>query len=200
MLWIFQAILQLIFSIIAYITNPIIVLFGNREGKLPTIFKWWETPDNPLDVEWYVKTTAPSWARYDFDKHYVSHEGDTSLVMVPRWVTCIDSHFTIKERIQRYVCRVGWLSRNTAYGFAYYVNGRDFVGANQIVLRADSGGDWLSYLRGGNILIGTWSLYIDKQWCKWFWIRIYAGWKLKGKYQGFKDRSMIALCFWPFRR
>ena len=199
MIWIIDFIITLLFSAFAFLTSPIVILFSNKEGELPKIFNWWKTPDNPLDVEWHVKTTVPECIRYDFDKHYISYQGDTSLVMVPRWVVCINPHFTFKERIQRYFCRLFWLSRNTAYGFAWYVMGRQFIGANQVIIHDDTDTNWLSYLPG-NVFTRTWSYWRYVKWCPWFYLRLYVGWKMKGKVNIKEDRAMIAICINPFRR
>lgn len=70
--WLMYVILDVLFTIVCYFTNPIVVLFANREGNLPSIFKWWQTYDNTLDVEWMItEGIVPKIFRYDYKKHYL---------------------------------------------------------------------------------------------------------------------------------
>lgn len=41
----------------------------------------------------------------------------------------------------------------------------------------------------------TWSIFYKKKYCKWFYLRIYLGWKFKGT----AGQSMIAFHINPFR-
>ena len=69
--YLLYCILEIIFTIIAYLTNPIVVLFANEVGELPDIFRWWANWDDGLDVEWMVtEHEVPHWAEYDFNRHY----------------------------------------------------------------------------------------------------------------------------------
>ena len=69
--WLIFAILDLLWTIICYLTNPIIVLFATETGELPSIMYWWANWDDGLDVRWMVyEHCVPSWAEYDFDRHY----------------------------------------------------------------------------------------------------------------------------------
>lgn len=121
MLWIIEAAASFLFMLIAYITNPIVVLFADEKGDLPRIFKWWQTYDNCLDIEWMISEGhVPKIFRYDFNKHYVYHLENKKNGLIPGYVDVIDSNFTIKERIQRYFCRLAWLYRNTGYGFCVF--------------------------------------------------------------------------------
>ena len=44
----------------------------------------------------------------------------------------------------------------------------------------------------------TFRFYYTKQWCKWFYIRIYLGWKVTNTSSKY-SRAMTALFFNPFR-
>lgn len=128
-LWFFYCILDVIFNIVCYITNPIVLLFADELGNLPTIFKWWENWDDHMDVDWMVyEHHVPRFAEYDFNKHYKYHNEYEAKKLIGEYrgyVDLIDPNFTMKERFQRYVCRLWWLWRNNAYGFSYYVTGID---------------------------------------------------------------------------
>lgn len=204
MTWILYAILTIISMIVAYITNPIVVLFADEKGNLPHCLRWWQTYDNCLDVGWMISEGhVPKLFRYDFDKHYVYHLEDKSYGLKPGYVDILDPNFTTKEKIQRYFCRLAWLYRNTAYGFAYEVLGREYTPKENVVLKKYGGGidaEWISYIDDNHETIDkTWSFYLTKPWCKYFYLRIYAGWKLKGCTNGPRSKAMVACHFNPFR-
>lgn len=203
MRWIFQAIAELLAMVIAYLTNWFVVFFADEYGNLPKCFKLWQTYDNPLDIDWMIyEGCVPKFARYDFNKHYVYHmEVKTPNSMTPGYVDLIDPDFTIIERIQRYVCRVCWLYRNSNYGFSYYINGRTVNGEENVIIKSINelnNEQWISYVPG-NIWNCTWSLFYCKQYCKWFRFRLYLGWKLKGVRSG-TQVHMLALSINPVKR
>lgn len=197
MYWLCCAILNILFSVFAFITNPIVILFADEHGNLPRWLRWWQTYDNCLDVGWMVTGNhVPKIFRYDFNKHYVYHlEDKTDGRLIPGYVDIIDPNFTVKERIQRYFCRLAWLIRNNAYGFSYEVLGVDFDPKYNIV-QTDTGSgvnrEWKSYVLDKP---GIWSWFLTKPWCKTFYVRIYFGWKLKGLRGGQPQRAMIACHF-----
>lgn len=204
MKWILQAVLEVLATIIAYITNWFVVFFADECGQLPKRLKWWQTYDNPLDVEWMItEGVVPKFARYDFKKHYEYHyedKGDD--YMKPGYVKLLDPDFTLWERFQRYVCRLWWIYRNSNYGFSYYVNGRTVDGKDNIILldiNEPNNRQFKSVVKGGSWWSATWCYYYEKPYCKWFKLRVYLGWKLKSVYAG-KQRHMLALFFSPFRK
>ena len=204
MTWILYALLAFISMLVAYVTNPIVVLFADEKGELPYRLRWWQTYDNCLDIDWMIyEGIVPKIFRYDFNKHYIYHMEDKSYGLKPGYVDIIDPNFTTKEKIQRYFCRLLWLYRNTAYGFAYEVLGREYTPKDNVVLKNHNNSDgniWLSYINDDRSKFDkTWSLFVFKPWCKYFNIRIYAGWKLKGCVSGPRDKAMIAFHINPFR-
>ena len=52
--WIVFAIIDVLFNIICYITNPFVLLFADELGNLPRIFLWWSNWDDHLDVDWMI--------------------------------------------------------------------------------------------------------------------------------------------------
>ena len=205
MLYVVHALLELIFMLICVVTNPIVCLFANEVGQLPAVFKLWQTHDNPLDIEWMVTDDGcvPDCFKYDFKRHYIYHyENTTNGVLTPGYVELIDPTFTLTERLKRYGCRLSWLYRNCNYGFSYYINGRDYNGKDNVIVRSSgiktNNELWISYIKGGNILTATWSLCLVHQYCKWFCIRIYIGWKLVNCTEPYDTRAMLAFHFNPF--
>ena len=204
MKWILQAMLEVIATIIAYLTNWFVVFFADECGQLPKCLKWWQTYDNPLDVEWMVtEGVVPKFARYDFKRHYEYHyEDKDDDYMKPGYVKLLDPNFTLWERFQRYVCRLYWIYRNSNYGFSYYVNGR-IVDAEKQIIKEDVNTEntriFKSIVKGGSWWSATWCYYYEKPYCKWFKLRVYLGWKLKSVYAG-RQRHMLALFFSPFRK
>ena len=120
--WLIDFPLALILTIMCYITNPIIVLFCDDDNELHGFLKNWQTHDNsccPSDV----KKNLPSFLTSFWDKHYVETYGtdeETARYNCTRWFTpCCDYNFTFWEKVQRYICRVAWLTRNCGYTFMW---------------------------------------------------------------------------------
>jgi hypothetical protein len=119
--------LSILVSLLCYVTNPIVLLFCNEAGELPRLLKYWQTWDdscNPSDIKNFV----PKFLLFDWDKHYEEYRSTTpELELLGRdrcYCRVINGDFTTKERIQRYFCRLLWLTRNCAYGWAFYVFGK----------------------------------------------------------------------------
>lgn len=129
-LWFLYLPFSLLFTAFCCLTNPIVVLFCDKNGELHGLWHLWQTWDNscnPSDVTEHKQ--LPAFLLYDWEKHYVEYEDITrywETVRRPRWYTqCINDEWTLWERFQRYVCRVYWLTRNCSYGFAFYILGAD---------------------------------------------------------------------------
>lgn len=200
--WIFYIAINIVFDLVCYLTNWLVVLFADEYGNLPKCLRWWQTYDNCLDVGWMISEgVVPKCFRYDFGKHYVYYpEFKEAGLLIPGSVKIIDPNFTLKERVQRYFCRVLWLYRNNGYGFAYEVCGRDYdrydIKVYQNYERSQQDACYMGVVQDGrSFLTQTWSFYYCKKYCKWFYIRIYLGWKIKG----LSGRAMIAWHINPFR-
>lgn len=182
MLWFIFYPMNLMLSILCYLTNWLAVLFADERGELHGSWLYWQTWDDSLDVEWFVKETVPKIFRYDFDKHYVStREAPEYLKPLGRdkgAVKCINNEFTLKERIQRYFCRVLWLYRNNGYGFAFYWFGNGCAGNLLTTIKFKYG--MLVYDRF-NPFYGAWKLS-----GKIGWLEFLAGWKLAVESSDFK--------------
>lgn len=124
--WLLYLIPSLLSTVLCYLTNWFVVLFADINGELPGFLHLWQTWDDSLNPEFSVEC-APKFLRYDWQKHYREYKDTTQYlrsVNRDRWfATCINDKWTLWERFQRYACRVLWLMRNNAYGFAFYLLG-----------------------------------------------------------------------------
>ena len=89
-------ILDLTINLVGFTINPILPIFADSEGNLPTWLRWFQTYDSTLDGQEPRFIDATSWLRTDG---------------------------VAKNFICTYVLRVMWLYRNNAYGFAYSILG-----------------------------------------------------------------------------
>ena len=80
-------------NLTGYCINPILPIFADNEGNLPSWLRWFQTYDDTLDGKEPRFIESTSWLRGS------------------------------KNCICTYVLRVMWLYRNNAYGFAYSVLG-----------------------------------------------------------------------------
>ena len=125
-LWFIYFLLSVVFMILCYVTNPIVVFFADENGELPNLLKYWQTWDNSVFCVDSVEC-APKFLQYDWARHYREYyDSDKYLESVNRkrwYCVCIDHDFSVWERIQRYCCGTLWLTRNCSYGFAFYLLG-----------------------------------------------------------------------------
>ena len=124
--WLLYLPLSLLTTVLCYLTNWFVVLFADRDGELHGLFHLWQTWDDSCNPEFSIEC-APKFLRYDWSKHYREYKDTTQYlrsVNRDRWyATCINDNWTLWERFQRHACRVLWLMRNNAYGFAFYLLG-----------------------------------------------------------------------------
>ena len=84
-------------NLIGYCINPFLPLFADSEGNLPSNMRWFQTYDSTLDGTEPRFIDATSWLR--------------------------DDQGAPKNALCKFLCRVCWLYRNNAYGFAYSILG-----------------------------------------------------------------------------
>ena len=89
-------ILDLTINLVGFTINPILPIFADSDGNLPTWLRWFQTYDDTLDGKEPRFIESTSWLRTDG---------------------------VAKNFICTYVLRVMWLYRNNAYGFAYSILG-----------------------------------------------------------------------------
>ena len=191
--WALLAVLDILFNIICYITNPIVLLFADEVGNLPAIFLWWENWDDHLDVEWMVtEHHVPAFAEYDFCRHYKYYsewEAEQTIGEHRGYVELLDPDFTLKERFQRYVCRLAWLYRNCGYGFSYYVTG---ITVNEADIRKTvDETDYIYYETNDAFCLK----YDRPSFSKYHW-EIFLGWKCQNVTG--VERCMLAFRINPF--
>lgn len=191
--------LNIIVSLLCYLTNPVACLFADDVGDLPGIWKYWQTWDDSLDVEFFVKQKAPSFLRYDFDAHYISgRESTPELAAVGRDRGCVflkpGTSFTMKERIQRYCCRVLWLTRNCAYGFGFYFFGRPSRGTDIVIKHCIDTADRkfvFAYDGSKSVWTRPWILAVDVPIVGRLRTDIFIGWKMD--YHNTTSQSRMAM-------
>lgn len=117
--------IMLLVMVFCYITNPIVVLFCDECGELHGFWHLWQTWDDTCDAEDWCTDYSPKWMRYNYYEKYTVHR-----LLDPktnRYIKSVSLNpgatFTKKERFLRYLNRVAWLTRNCAYGWAFYVFG-----------------------------------------------------------------------------
>ena len=192
--WFLLAIVDLLFNAICYITNPIVLLFADELGNLPKIFLWWANWDDHLDVDWMIyEHHVPKWAEYDFNKHYhYVNEWDAEKTIGEHrgYVILLDGNFTLKERFQRYICRLTWMYRNCAYGFSYYVTG---VTVNEAdIVKVINEKRYIYFVTNY-----AWVFKYDRPSYKNHHWKIFLGWKMQDVHG--KQRCMLAFCVNPWK-
>lgn len=178
MRWFLYAPLQLLIMIICYITNPIVVLFADKDGELHGFLRKWQPFDDSCDSEDCVTKYVPKWIRYDFYKYYrAEKQYDPNYGRVMKKSINI-AQLSLIDKLKRYCCRLFWLSRNCAYGFALDWFGATINPDDVIVIDSYKKGEFER-----NILVTRdlkyWKVYntmrILNTNYRW---RIYLGWKI----------------------
>lgn len=115
---------QLFCMLICYLTNPLVVLFANKEGELPKALRLWQTWDSSLENRQYVLYDCPKWLSYDFDEYYAVY---ASPIGYGRYKKVVRRKKPFPKRLwlKHYLNRVFWIYRNCGYGFAFYLFGVD---------------------------------------------------------------------------
>lgn len=214
LLYILYCIVDVLFNIIAYLTNPFVLLFADDLGNLPSVFKWWANWDDHVDVDWMVYGHhVPKFAEYDFNRHYKYYDEWQAESIIGKhkgFVVLLDDNFTLKERFQRYVCRLVWLYRNCAYGFSYHVTGREINGAdveevtNTKTCYFGRYKHWLTYEPFCYYVMRSWNT-CDVSWLRWtginhkFYLKLFFGWKFQRIKSTERQRAMLALFAYPFK-
>ena len=202
MIWLLYFPLMMIIMVVCYITNPIVVLFSNEEGELPGFLKYWQTWDDSLDSMFFMTEVVPkSFPILDYNwankyEHYQDKE------TLKEYNKIIDKSrlkpgavFSIKERIQRYFCRTLWLTRNCAYGFAYYMfnvsgNIKDLHIEEENIDK--TGEKRFAYDPTQSILVRPWTYKFYTHIFGNFYISGYLGWKIPLWQKNGKYNAMIA--------
>jgi hypothetical protein len=180
-----------------------VLLFCDEAGELPGFLSMWQTHDDSCNPE-FIMDKVPKFLQYDWKKHYREYQDttpDLEAVGRDRWFCeIIDPNFTLKERIQRYFCRVIWLTRNCSYGFSFWFLGKAVDTKNIVtykeVTELDGTKLEILYDKSESILTRAWKLksnrWIIKDVIRW---EVFCGWKLSD--EPGMHQAMIAnrICF-----
>ncbi|MBQ8132405.1 MAG: hypothetical protein IJ193_07940 [Bacilli bacterium] len=217
-IWALNLVLDILFNIICWVTNPIVCLFADEYGELPKCLRYWQTYDNTLDIEWMISEYhVPKFAEYDFNKHYHYIDEWKAEEITGKhkgYVELLDPNFTLKEKFQRYVCRLCWMYRNCGYGFSYEITGKDIDGSKVIEEVND-------HTKGHRVYWGHYDKWLttepfcyyamirwnpkDISWLKWtnvnipFTCKIFFGWKFQDIKLNENRKCMLAFFLWPFK-
>ena len=199
MIWLLYVPLNIICMVMCYLTNWFVCLFCDEKGDLPEIFSLWQTWDDSCDPRFYVMEKAPKFLRYDYDRHYEEYEyapPELAKVGCTRFgVKIKDPNFTFKEKVQRYCCRVGWLTRNCAYGFAFWGFGRQVDCKDMKLVNYKFDGDHVyrfGYDPTQSIFTRVWTLQRETHIAGRVYWNNYLGWKFHSFGETGKKQCMIA--------
>ena len=137
MIWFLYVPVAILTYIFCLITNPIVILFCDENGELDGFLRLWKTWDDSCDSMFFMDNVCPKFLDYDYHTYYehsIRINEDNREVHVS---TFKGLPFSITKRIQRYFCRLWWLTRNCAYGFAYEWLSKDLVGTDGHYLYQD---------------------------------------------------------------
>lgn len=182
--------IQILTMLLGYLTNWIVVLFANEDGELKGIFKLWQTWDDSIDNKEFIRDTMPKIFKYDYDKYNIEYQGLLPQYGRKRWYTKNIRRLPLKDKIKRYFCRVGWLNRNCAYGFAFYLLGT-WVDNHHMVYR-DLDGQYYGHERSWRWLLDkpfVWKS--EKRINKYLVWNCFIGWKVSRTTER-RHRAMIA--------
>lgn len=148
---------------------PIAVLFASEDGWLPRWLWWFQTPDNSLD-------------------------GDGGWKELHRWWK--DDADVETNKFKRYINRVLWLYRNSAYGFAIDVMGArieegfkfEIEGSPKVSNRPLYEGSVFRKVTNPSGSV-YWQWYYVKAWSETRCLRINLGWKLWGDLKAGENRQ-----------
>lgn len=187
MIWLLYFPVAVLTYILCLITNPLVILLCDENGELNGIWHLWQTWDDSCDSMFFMDNVCPKFLDYDYRKHYECRMEEIDgnrvrLVSINRGLA-----FSFKERVQRYFCRLWWLTRNCAYGFAYEWLSKDVVIEDVKAIYED---EYTSFHY--DPVSHAWALSSDQPIIKGFlkW-EVYLGWKIPLGLSG-KCKSMIA--------
>lgn len=158
------------------------------------ILRKWQTFDDSCDSEDCVTKYVPDWMRYDFYKYYWAEKRyDPNYGRVMKRSINIAS-LPLIDKLKRYCCRVFWLSRNCAYGFAIDWFGVTINPDNVVVIN-----DYRAGESERNVFVTRdlkyWKIYNSMRILNtnYRW-KIYLGWKIYNVQS--IHRAMLALRMW----
>lgn len=192
MKYIIMAPLQLICLLLCYLTNWIVVFFATEEGELNGILRLWQTWDDTLDNKSFIESNLPGFLNYNWDEHYTQYKIIDEYNRT-RYKEKLIKSFSDKDKIKRYICRVAWLYRNCAYGFAYYLFG--VVIKRPTEIKQFNPKAYFIYEKCMDFWNVNWAIKFENKIIGNFYWNIYLGWKIS-KSISYCHRAMIATRIW----
>lgn len=110
-IWLPKFIIDELFTIFCYITNPLVVLFLKKDWNLPAIFSWWQTHDSYMNGMGKLGDGINA-----FDETNLGQGG--SEYFYKRYFNMMNGNW-----FKRYWVALLWIYRNTGYGFSFNVLG-----------------------------------------------------------------------------
>lgn len=199
--WLIYFVLNLPIMLLCYLTNGLAVLSCDKNGEARWPFKKHQTWDDSVYSDDVVhKKELPVFCLYDYDKHYAVRydRSDRKLAAVNQgryYSDCINNDFTLKEKLQRFICGCYWLTRNCGYGYAFWWFGTNIVPGD------------VAYTKTGDVTFGTYDNSFtysnSSRICTIFgydifW-NIYAGWKYPKNTDKAITRCMLAVRLVSFK-
>lgn len=146
-MWIWYVLLDITFTIVRIVTNPIVPIVYNTH--IGTKMRMWLPYEYSLDYKWF-----DTFLGYDWDKHYKDDYKESLIINEDHHlefssfhgVKCIDSKFTLKEKLLRYLSRLVFLynmiNRST---FSFEVTGVKYSSNDNIIKHSKDfkNGDYL---------------------------------------------------------
>ena len=199
---------MILVMLMCYLTNWIVVLFADEVGQLPSWLKLWQTWDDSLDSKFFMTEVVPKkypFLNYKWTTKYRDYQDTVTLKKYKKVIEKVallefdngsKVTWTLKERIQRYFCRVLWIMRNPAYGFAFYPFGKEGDAANiKILYDNNPGGDnefTFAWNETEPLWKRAWTCRFYKKIFPKLFITGYIGWKIPYWQKENCYRAMIA--------
>ena len=203
MLWIIYLPLMLLVMLCCYITNPLVVLLSDKNGELHGIWHYWQTYDDSLDSKFMMTKVVPfkySFLDYSYYDKYDFYQDFETLkefgVVIDKSKIKDNVSFSLKEKLQRYGCRLLWIMRNCGYGFAYYLFSAEGNISNvRFKYRKEyENNDYFYFAHDISqpIYKRPWTCKFYKHLMGPIYIHGYLGWKIPHWHEEGKYRAMLA--------
>ncbi len=174
--WFFLSILDRLFFLICLVSNPFVCLTVDKNGNLPKLFEWWQTPDSDM------------FGRYG-DHDFAEENKDKLSTFWGRWFVATK-----------------WSYRNTGQGFSTFVCGIECEEKDAIKLSSKETDSFTNVVKACYRSNQKPFVFDCKGNVKWFFNKNYCfrwrlGWKIGfGESRGFDLPAQIVQSITPFKK
>ena len=195
MIWFVKFPLEIAAMVLCWLTNWLAILFADEDGEIHGLFKYWQTWDDSLDSKFMMTEVVPEkykFLDYGWSDHYVFWQDKETLACYGHKIDkarCVKP-LSRKERIQRYFCRLLWIFRNCAYGFAFWPLGNTGR-IEDLVFVKNTEDTQILYDKGKSWLTRPWCIRFVKRITPSFRIEGYIGWKIPFWHDSGQYRCMV---------